>query len=260
MIDADYLRRTFGLEGRIALVTGAARGLGFAISEALAKAGAHVVINDMAEQAAEEAVESLRAQGLSADSAVFSVSDEAAADAGVKAIIEKHGRLDIVVSNAGNQNRKAFHEYERSEWDSLFDVHINGAFHVLRAALPAMQKNGFGRVVMMSSVASQASRGAISLYATVKGGLASMTRALAVEYGGSGITVNALAPGFMQTEFTSALQTNQEFQDYIKRDVPLGRWGKAEELGPAVVYLTSPAGNFVNGELLTIDGGLLAKF
>mgnify|MGYP003663357261 FL=1 len=260
MIDAEYLRRTFGLEGRVALVTGAARGLGFAISEALAKAGAHVVINDFGAQAADEAVAALRNQGFSAEPAVFSVSDEAAADAGVKAIIEKHGHLDIIVSNAGNQNRKPFHDYTRDEWDSLFDVHINGAFHVLRAALPSMQKNGFGRIVMMSSVASRASRGAISLYATVKGGLASMTRALAVEYAGQGITVNALAPGFMQTEFTTALQSNEEFQDYIKRDVPLGRWGKAEELGPAVIYLTSQAGDFVNGEVLTIDGGLLAKF
>tara|TARA_R100001143_G_scaffold50326_1_gene45291 strand:+ start:22218 stop:23000 length:783 start_codon:yes stop_codon:yes gene_type:complete len=260
MIDADYLRRTFGLEGRVALVTGAARGLGFAISEALAKAGAHVVINDVGAQAADEAVAALRDQGFSAEPAVFSVSDEAVADAGVKAIIAKHGRLDIVVSNAGNQNRKPFHDYTRDEWDSLFDVHINGAFHVLRAALPSMQKNGFGRIVMMSSVASRASRGAISLYATVKGGLASMARALAVEYAGQGITVNALAPGFMQTEFTTALQSNEEFQDYIKRDVPLGRWGKAEELGPAVIYLTSQAGDFVNGEVLTIDGGLLAKF
>lgn len=260
MIDADYLRRTFGLEGRVALVTGAGRGIGFAVAEALARAGAHVVINDLSAVVAGAAAELLRKEGFSAEGLAFSVSDEAGADAAVKAIAAKHGRIDIVVSNAGNQNRKPFHEYTRDEWDSLFQVHVNGAFHVLRAAIPVMCANGFGRVVLMSSITARASRGTVSAYATVKGALASMTRTLAVEYGKQGVTVNALAPGFMQTEFTTALQANEEFQDYIRRDVPLGRWGQPQELGPAVVYLTSAAGAFVNGELLTIDGGLLAKF
>jgi gluconate 5-dehydrogenase len=137
-------------------------------------------------------------------------------------------------------------------------VHVNGAFNCARAVLPGMCDRGFGRLVLMSSVAGQASMPNIAAYATAKGAIAAFTRALAVEYGGKGITCNALAPGFVRTGFTQGLQDKPEFQDFLQASVPAGRWGETQDVAPAVVYLSSAAGAFVNGHVLAIDGGLLA--
>lgn len=254
-----YLQRTFGLDQRTALVTGSGRGIGLAIARALGHAGARVVINDLRPAACDDAVEGLRADGIDARAASFDVADASAVNEAQRALAGDGWHVDILVNNAGNQNRKAFVEMRPDEWQQLLDVHVNGAFHCSQAFLRGMCSRGFGRIVMMSSVAGQAGMRNIAAYSTAKGAVASLTRALAVEYGPLGITANAIAPGFVRTEFTAGLQQRPGFEQFLRDSVPCGRWAIPEDIAPAVLYLCSPAAGFVNGQILAIDGGMLAS-
>ncbi|MBB1597050.1 SDR family NAD(P)-dependent oxidoreductase [Achromobacter sp. UMC46] len=255
----DYLDQTFGLAGRVALVTGAARGLGFAIARSLGMAGAEVVVNDLSAEACDAACARLAEDGIKARGAAFDVADGEAVAAAVARLEAVGLAIDVLVSNAGNQNRKPVVEMSPAEWQALQNVHVNGAFHCARAVLPGMGKRGFGRIILMSSVAGQATMPNIAAYATAKGAIAAFARALAVEYGASGVTCNALAPGFVRTDFTQGLQDNPQFQSFLSTAVPTGRWAAPEDIAPAVVYLASPGASFVNGHVLAIDGGLLAR-
>jgi gluconate 5-dehydrogenase len=248
----------FSLAGRVALITGSARGIGWGIAQAVAASGAHVVINDLDEAVVAGRAQELRAAGFLASHAAFDVTDEAAVTAGVAAISAERG-VDILVNNAGIQRRKEFREFIYADWRAVIDTHINGAFLVTRAVVPGMIERRFGRIVMIGSIAVQQPKPAIAAYATAKGGLTSMVRALASELGQHGITANAIAPGFIATEFTSALQADEAFTKSMLARVPSGRWGLPGDLAPAVIYLASPAGAFVNGSMLTIDGGFLAS-
>jgi gluconate 5-dehydrogenase len=256
---ADYLTATFGLEGRTALITGAASGLGYAIACSLGSAGARIVVNDLSDAICAEAVEKLSMQGIAACGAPFDVSDAHSVNDAVARLGQDGWKPDILVSNAGNQNRMPVIDQAPEAWQSLFDVHVNGAFNCVRAVLPNMLEKGDGRIILMCSVAALASMPGISAYSAAKGALAAFTRSLAVEYGGKGITSNALAPGFVRTKFTVALQERDQFNDFLQDSVPLGRWAQPEDIAPAVVYLASRAGSFVNGHVLAIDGGLLAQ-
>jgi gluconate 5-dehydrogenase len=258
-LNANYLQRTFGMAQRTVLVTGSGRGIGLAIARALGHAGARVVVNDMRPAACDDAVQGLRAEGIEARAACFDVADAAAVNEAQRALAAGEWHVDVLVNNAGNQNRKALVDMRPEEWQQLMDVHVNGAFHCSQAFLRGMCSRGFGRIVMMSSVAGQAGMPNIAAYSTAKGALASLTRALAVEYGPHGITVNAVAPGFVRTEFTAGLQQRPGFEQFLRDSVPCGRWAIPEDIAPAVLYLCSPAASFVNGQTLAIDGGMLAS-
>lgn len=255
----SFLSHTFGLAGKVALVTGSARGIGFAIAKALGKAGSHVVINDLSAQACDAAVGALAAEHITATSAVFDVADHASVQRARDALAAQGLRVDILVNNAGNQNRKALVEMTPQEWQKLMNVHVNGAFNCAQTFLPDMVAQGFGRVVMMSSVSGQATMPLIAAYSTAKAATASMARSIAVEYAAHGITANAIAPGFVKTDFTIGLQQREGFDDYLQTSVPAGRWALPEDIAPVVLFLVSPAGSFVNGQVLAIDGGLLAR-
>lgn len=255
----NYLQRTFGLAQRTALVTGSGRGIGLAIARALGSAGARVVINDLSPGACEDAVGGLRAEGIEARAACFNVADAESVNQAQRALAADQWHVDILVNNAGNQNRKALVDMRPEEWQQLMDVHVNGAFHCSQAFLRGMCSRGFGRIVMMSSVAGQGGMANIAAYSTAKGAVAALTRALAVEYGPYGITANAIAPGFVRTAFTTALQQRPGFEQFLRQSVPCGRWAIPEDVAPAVLFLTSPAGSFVNGQTLAIDGGMLAS-
>ena len=167
----------------------------------------------------------------------FDVADGEAVAAALRELEAAGWAPDVLVSNAGNQNRKPVVEMTPAEWQAL---HVNGAFNCARAALPGMVRRGFGRIVLMSSVAGQATMPNIAAYATAKGAIAAFARALAVEYGGSGVTCNALAPGFVRTDFTQGLQDNPQFQAFLSTAVPAGRWAEPDDIAPAVVYLAAP--------------------
>jgi gluconate 5-dehydrogenase len=254
-----YLQDTFGLQGKVALVTGSARGIGLAIAKALGRAGAHVVINDLNAQACADTVADLRREQIVATASVFDVSDHVSVQRARSQLIDQGLQVNILVNNAGNQNRKALVEMSPQEWQQLMNVHVNGAFNCAQTFLPDMVTQGFGRVVMMSSVSGQATMPLIAAYSTAKAATASMARSIAVEYAPHGITANAIAPGFVKTDFTIGLQQREGFEDYLQQSVPAGRWALPEDIAPVVLFLVSPAGSFVNGQVLAIDGGLLAR-
>lgn len=254
----DYLDQAFGLGTRGA---GDGRGAGTGVRH---RSGAGPGRGESGRQRPVRAglrrgLRTLERGGHPARGAPFDVADGEAVAAALRELEAAGWAPDVLVSNAGNQNRKPVVEMTPAEWQALQNVHVNGAFNCARAALPGMVRRGFGRIVLMSSVAGQATMPNIAAYATAKGAIAAFARALAVEYGGSGITCNALAPGFVRTDFTQGLQDNPQFQSFLSTAVPAGRWAEPDDIAPAVVYLAAPGAAFVNGQVLAIDGGLLAR-
>ena len=246
----------FSLKGRVALVTGSTRGLGWSMARGLATAGAHVIINGRDKAKSKAKAAGLAAQSLAVSSEAFDTTDAAASSRAIDNILGRHGRLDILVNNAGMSHRKALDEVSDDDWDKVIAQNLTSCFRLSRLVAPIMKKQRFGRIIMTSSVMSLIPRPTVSAYAAAKGGLVSFTRALAAELGPHGITCNALAPGYIATELTAALQSNAEFDGYIRKRTPAGRWGEADELAGPAVFLASDAASYVNGHLLVVDGGM----
>jgi gluconate 5-dehydrogenase len=250
----------FSLSGKIALVTGAARGLGRVIAASLAEVGAHVLVNGRDAGRLAPVIEELRQRGLSASPLVFDIADEGASDAAFAAIGRDFGRLDILVSNVGLRNRRPIGELGRAEMRQMLEVNLTAAFGLAKAAAAMMLPRRQGRLILVTSVAGPLSRAGDAAYTASKGGLAALTRALAVEFGPEGITANAIAPGFFATETNAALVGDPAMQALLERRVPLRRWGSPAEIGGAAVFLASDAASYVNGHVLTVDGGFSASY
>ena len=241
---------SFDLTGRTALVTGSTRGIGHALARALAEAGARVAINGRTAEAVEAVVSTLDG----AVAAPFDVTDEAA----VALAVESLGEVDVLVNNAGITIRRALVDLEPDEWRQVLDVNLTGAFLVARAVAPGMIERGRGKIVNVCSVMSELARQTVGAYAAAKGALKMLTQSMCAEWAQYGIQANGIAPGYVRTDLNVALQRDAEFDAWLRARVPAGRWGEPDELGGALVFLASPASDFVNGQLLVVDGGLSA--
>ncbi len=246
----------FDLSGQVALVTGAYRGLGFAIAQGLARAGASVVLSGRNRERLGEAAALLAAQGLAARTAVFDVTNREAAREAVASIEREQGHLDILFNNAGIQRRHPFAEFPQADWDELIATNLTAPFIVSQAAVPGMMARHRGKIVHIASLLSELARPSVVPYAAAKGGLRQLTRGMAVELAAHNIQVNAIAPGYFATEMNRALIDDAEFNAWVCKRTPAGRWGQPDELSGLAVFLASSASDYVSGQMIVIDGAM----
>ncbi len=254
----------FDLTGKVALVTGASYGIGFAIAKGLANAGATVVFNDINAELVEKGMAAYKAEGITAHGYVCDVTDEDAVNALVATVEKEVGVIDILVNNAGIIKRIPMCEMSAADFRKVIDVDLNAPFIVSKAVIPAMIKKGHGKIINICSMMSELGRETVSAYAAAKGGLKMLTRNIASEYGEFNIQCNGIGPGYIATPQTAPLRELQPdgsrhpFDSFIIAKTPAARWGETEDLVGPAVFLASDASNFVNGHVLYVDGGILA--
>ena len=249
----------FSLAGKVALVTGASRGLGWAMAQSLANAGALVILNGRDRATLEPRVKELESAGLRGEAAAFDVTDEAACRGCIQSALARHGRFDILVANAGVQHRKPITEFELADFERVMRTNTTAVWLLARESARVMIPRKSGRIIMTGSMSAFMARPTVSAYVASKGAVHAFTRQLAVELAPHNITVNTIAPGFFATEMNTALIQNKEFSDWVCKRTPAGRWGKVEEIGPAAVFLASDEASFINGNVLTVDGAFGAS-
>lgn len=254
MIDAS----TFRLDGRVALVTGSSTGIGFALARGLAQAGATVVLNARDAARLEAARAQLAGEGLEVHARAFDVADAAAVEAAVDGIEREIGPLHVLVNNAGMTRRAPFHEMAAEDWQAILRLNVDGVFRVGQIVGRRMVARRAGRIINTCSVQSELGRPGIAAYTASKGAVKMLTKAMAIDLGPHGITVNGLGPGYFKTELTAPLVADAKFSEWLIGRTPSRRWGEVEELAPAAVFLASDAARFVNGHILYVDGGVTA--
>jgi len=252
----SYSATPFDLSGHVALVTGAYRGLGFAIARGLAQAGARVLLNARRADALAAPLAALQGEGLDVGSSLFDVTDAPGVTTAVDAIAQSHGPVSILVNNAGIQRRHAFVDFPDADWDAIMATNVTGPYRVSKAVLPAMIAARRGKIIHIASLMSELARPTVVPYTAAKGAIRQLTRGMAVELAAHNVQVNAIAPGYFATELNRALLDNAEFDAWVKQRTPAGRWGEPAEIAGLAVFLASRAADYVTGQMVTIDGGM----
>lgn len=254
----------FDLKGKIALVTGASYGIGYAIATGLASAGAKIVFNDINQDLVDKGIAAYKAEGIEAKGYVCDVTNEDQVNEMVATIEKEVGTIDVLVNNAGIIKRIPMHEMSAAEFRQVIDIDLNGPFIVAKAVIPSMMKKRSGKIINICSMMSELGRETVSAYAAAKGGLKMLTKNIASEYGEYNIQCNGLGPGYIATPQTAPLRETQAdgsrhpFDQFIIAKTPAARWGNAEDLVGPAIFLSSAASDFVNGHVLYVDGGILA--
>lgn len=249
----------FDLTGKIALVTGASYGIGYAIATGLAQAGAKILFNDINQELVEKGIAAYKAEGITANGYVCDVTNEEQVNAMVAQIENEVGTIDILVNNAGIIKRIPMHEMSAADFRQVIDIDLNGPFIVAKAVIPSMMKKRAGKIINICSMMSELGRETVSAYAAAKGGLKMLTKNIASEYGEYNIQCNGLGPGYIATPQTAPLrEEGHPFNSFIIAKTPAARWGNPEDLVGPAVFLSSSASDFVNGHVLYVDGGILA--
>ncbi|MDD6762415.1 MAG: gluconate 5-dehydrogenase [Clostridiales bacterium] len=254
----------FRLDGKVALITGASYGIGFAIAKSFAEAGAEIVFNDIKQELVDKGIDAYKELGINAHGYVCDVTDETAVTETVKRIEEEVGIIDILVNNAGIIKRIPMTDMSAAEFRQVIDVDLNAPFIVSKAVIPSMIKKGHGKIINICSMMSELGRETVSAYAAAKGGLKMLTKNIASEYGEYNIQCNGIGPGYIATPQTAPLREKQPdgsrhpFDSFIISKTPAARWGTPEDLAGPAVFLASEASDFVNGHILYVDGGILA--
>ncbi len=250
--------KLFDLSGRTALITGSSKGIGLALAQALASAGARVVLNARDEGKLRQAQAALGAGGAAVEAVAFDVTDAQAVDAGIARIEQGIGAIDILVNNAGMQHRSPFAEFPTEAWHRITTTNIDSVFLVGRAVAQRMITRQRGKIINICSVQSELGRPGIAPYAATKGAVKMLTKGMAIDLGKYGIQVNGLGPGYFKTELTQALVADEAFTGWLAGRTPAGRWGEVHELAGAAIFLASDASSFVSGHILYVDGGITA--
>ena len=252
------LTSLFDLTGKVALVTGSSRGLGYAIAEGLAQAGATVILNGQNAERLEQAKQTFTDKGYTVYASQFDVTDNKAIQSQIAQLQDTVGTIDILVNNAGIQYREPLEDFDVDEWRRVIDVNLTGVFLTSQAVVPGMIAQQSGKIINIASLMSEVSRRTVSAYVSSKGAVKQLTKSMATEWAGHNIQINAIGPGYFKTEMNTALLNDPEFNNWVKGRAPAGRWGEPEELVGITVFLASKASSYINGQTFYVDGGMLS--
>ena len=249
----------FSLKNKTALITGSSEGIGFALANGLAEAGAHIVINGRDQEKLSSAARKLKEKHNLVDQLSFDVTNYQQVKEKIDDYHKNNGQIDILVNNAGMQHRGPLEDFPPEMFEKLMQTNVSSIFNVGQAVARHMIKRGNGKIINIASVQTMLARPGIAPYTTTKGAVANITKGMATDWAGKGLQINAIAPGYFETKLTAALVADPEFSAWLEKRTPAGRWGKVEELVGVCVFLSSAASSFVNGQTIFVDGGITAS-